>query len=68
VLPTVRPARLQLLAGLVTAGLRPDGYTPAELGNHFHMRKIACQGIEMGDLIVEYTSSIHFALNLEPLD
>ena len=30
------------------AGRKPDGYTPAELGNEGHVRKIACQGVEMG--------------------
>jgi len=46
VLPRGRPALPQPLAGLVTAGRKPDGYT--ELGNESFVRKIACQGVEMG--------------------
>jgi hypothetical protein len=46
VLPRGRPALPQPLAGLVTAGRKPDSYT--KLGNEGYIRKIAYQGVEMG--------------------
>jgi hypothetical protein len=46
VLPRGRPALPPPLAGLVTAGRKPESYT--ELGNEGYVRKIAWQGVEMG--------------------
>jgi hypothetical protein len=47
VIPRGRPARPQSLAWSDTAGRRPEGLYTAELGNDCHMRKSACQEVEM---------------------